>query len=61
MTSDSLFSEAGWFFFVFWSLVIGAVSFAAFRGDPASEKAPADSLPTKNPAATIPAIDSGVR
>jgi hypothetical protein len=33
MLSDSLFSDAGWLFFVIWSIVVGIFSVAAFRGD----------------------------
>mgnify|MGYP001473559139 CR=1 FL=1 len=31
--SDSLFSNAGWFFFVAWSLIVAAVSVDAFIRD----------------------------
>jgi hypothetical protein len=33
MLRDSLFSDAGWLFFVIWSIVIGAFSVAAFGRD----------------------------
>ena len=33
MLSDSLFSDAGWLFFVIWSIVVGIFSVAAFSGD----------------------------
>jgi len=41
---DSLFSDAGWFFFVAWSVVIGWVSVAAFGRDllPASSQVDSD-------------------
>ena len=33
MLRDSLFSDAGWLFFAIWSIVIGALSLAAFDRD----------------------------
>ena len=33
MMSDSLFSDAGWFFFAVWSVVVGAISVTAFGHD----------------------------
>jgi hypothetical protein len=33
MLRDSLFSDAGWLFFAIWSIVIGALSVAAFGRD----------------------------
>ena len=33
MLSDSLFSDAGWLFFVIWSIVVGIFSVAAFSSD----------------------------
>ena len=33
MLSDSLFSDAGWLFFVIWSIVVGIFSVAAFGSD----------------------------
>ena len=40
MLSDSLFSDAGWLFFVIWSIVVGIFSVAAFRGDLLQTKTP---------------------
>ena len=33
MMSDSLFSDAGWFFFAIWSVVVGAINLTAFGRD----------------------------
>lgn len=33
MLSDSLFSDAGWLFFLIWSIVVGIFSVAAFGSD----------------------------
>jgi hypothetical protein len=33
MMSDSVLSDAGWLFFTAWSVVVGAVSIAAFGHD----------------------------
>ena len=41
MLRDSLFSDAGWLFFAIWSIVIGALSVAAFGGDLLQGKRPA--------------------
>ena len=41
MLRDSLFSDAGWLFFVIWSIVIGALSVAAFGRDLLEAKTPA--------------------
>ena len=41
MLRDSLFSDAGWLFFVIWSIVIGALSVAAFGPDLLEAKTPA--------------------
>ena len=47
MLRDSLFSDAGWLFFAIWSIVIGALSVAAFGGDLLEAKTPAIS-PSRN-------------
>jgi hypothetical protein len=39
MMSDSFLSDAGWLFFTAWSVVIGAVSIAAFGHDLLPSKA----------------------
>jgi hypothetical protein len=39
MMSDSFLSDAGWLFFAAWSVVIGAVSIAAFGHDLLPSKA----------------------
>jgi hypothetical protein len=39
MMSDSLFSDAGWFFFALWSVVVGAISVTAFGRDLLPHKA----------------------
>ena len=39
MMSDSLFSDAGWFFFAIWSVVVGAISVTAFGRDLLPSKA----------------------
>ena len=41
MLGDSIFSDAGWLFFAIWSIVIGALSVAAFGRDLLQAKAPA--------------------
>lgn len=41
MLRDSLFSDAGWLFFAIWSIVIGALSVAAFGRDLLEAKTPA--------------------
>ena len=33
MMSDSLFSDASWFFFAIWSVVVGAINLTAFGRD----------------------------
>lgn len=33
MMADVILSDAGWFFFALWSVVLGAVSLKAFAGD----------------------------
>lgn len=43
MISDSFLSDAGWLFFAGWSLVVAAVSIAAFGRDLLPSKAPLDS------------------
>ena len=40
MLSDSLFSDAGWLFFVIWSIVVGIFSVAAFPQRPAPRESP---------------------
>jgi len=39
MMSDSIFSDAGWFFFALWSIVVGAISVTAFGRDLLPSKA----------------------
>jgi len=39
MMSDSLFSDAGWFFFAIWSIAVATVSIAAFGRDLLPSKA----------------------
>jgi hypothetical protein len=43
MMSDSLFSDAGWFFFAVWSVVVGAISVTAFGRDLLPSKARVES------------------
>jgi len=55
MTMNSFLSIAGWLFFTVWSMIVGAVSLAAFGRDlfrpSAALNAPADPLPsTQHPA-----------
>jgi len=45
MLSDSLFSDAGWLFFVIWSVVVGIFSMAAFGSDLLQTKARTESKP----------------
>ena len=54
MLRDSLFSDAGWLFFAIWSIVIGALSVAAFGRDLLEAKTPAilPSRKTSSSAAT---------
>jgi hypothetical protein len=47
MVPDSLFSDAGWLFFAIWSIVIGALSVAAFGRDLLEANTPAIS-PSRN-------------
>jgi len=43
MLTDSLFTDASWLFFAFWSIVIGTISMAAFGQDLIPSKAPSES------------------
>ena len=43
--SESLFTDAGWFFFAAWSVVVGWVSVAAFGRDLLPAEVHADSEP----------------
>ena len=36
---DWLFSDMSWLFFATWSVIVAAVNYAAFRGDPIPSKA----------------------
>lgn len=40
MMSDSLFSDAGWLFFVIWSIAVGVVNITAFDLVPTKAAAP---------------------
>ncbi|MBZ5688694.1 MAG: hypothetical protein LAP86_27090 [Acidobacteriia bacterium] len=46
MMSDSLFSDAGWFFFAIWSIAVGIVNITAFGRDLVPSKAPSTSRNT---------------
>jgi len=48
MLNDSLFSDAGWFFFAIWSIVIGILSIAAFGCDLRSSRATSESKPRRS-------------
>jgi hypothetical protein len=54
MMSDSFLSNAGSLFFAVWSIVVAAVSLAAFHRDLFPSKAPLDSSPAAQPSDRIP-------
>jgi len=51
MMSDSLFADAGWFFFAIWSIAVVTVSITAFGRDLLPSKASANS-PAPNRSST---------
>lgn len=51
MLSDSLFSDAGWLFFLIWSIVVGIFSVAAFGSDLLHPKVGTDSKRPSRPKA----------
>ena len=60
MTTESFLSNAGWFFFSVWSLVVGAVSIAAFGRDLLPSKARVDRLPKTHPSDSIQSTKSSL-
>jgi hypothetical protein len=55
MSSDLFLSDAGFLFFAFWSLILGAVSLAAFGRDLLPSKVPVDpSKPSGSPQSALP-------
>ena len=58
MMNDSLFADAGWFFFVIWSIVVGTVSVAAFGRDLLPSKTAASSA-SSGSATRVPTNNSG--
>jgi hypothetical protein len=61
MMSDSFLSDAGWLFFAAWSVVIGAVSIAAFGHDLLPSRTVIKSRFRANSSNSGPSSNSGAR
>lgn len=61
MTSDSFLSNAGWIFFAAWSVVVAAVSIAAFGRDLLPFRARIESLPGSRHSDPVPRANPSPR
>lgn len=61
MMTDSFLSDASWLFFVAWSVVVAAVSIAAFGRDLLPSRAHIDPLPNARPSDPVQPNNSAVR
>jgi hypothetical protein len=60
MTTESFLSNAGWFFFSVWSVIVAAVSITAFGRDLLASKAQIEPLPKAHPSDSIQPNKTGL-